>query len=147
MAAAEHGVASSAAQQSTTSATYVSRATAAASNFTAGDKYLIWVQAKVNSTDPNNDVMFARMVHGSTEWSSSVQQREARSTGTTWDATAYNWFTVFTQPGTAEDVVFEQKSDGTATVTVDDLHIFWINLSDLAATAWKTATDTSGPTG
>ena len=149
MADIGHFKVTEATEQTTTSATYVTHGTAAAASMTATNKYLVLVFGKHNSTDKDGVRLWSRMSHGATptELASSLQQLETSSTSSSNRGNHYNWFTVFTQPGTAEDIYFQQLSEnGSVTVSVQSLHMFVLDLSDLTTDQWKVATDTSGPT-
>ena len=114
-------------------------------------KYLIKVVAKIHSDDNTNPLANFRMARGGTptELPRSFQKLEVGSTSLD-NSQQYNWFHIFTQPATAEDILFQQKTDNAGnTVHTDDLHIFYMRLTGEGLTEntdWKVAVDTSGPT-
>ena len=114
-------------------------------------KYLIKVVAKIHSDDNAFPLANFRMARGATptELPRSWQKLEVGSS-TDGNSNHYNWFHIFTQPATAEDILFQQKTDNSGnTVRTDDLHIFYMRLTGEGLTEntdWKVAVDTSGPT-
>ena len=114
-------------------------------------KYLIKVVAKIWSDDNANPLANFRMARGATptELPRSLQDLEVGSSSDG-NSHQYNWFHIFTQPATAEDILFQQKTDNSGnTVHTDDLHIFYMRLTGQGLTEdtdWKVAVDTSGPT-
>ncbi len=115
-------------------------------------KYLIKVVAKIHSDDNATPLANFRMARGATptELPRSWQKLEVGSSSDG-NSHQYNWFHIFTQPATAEDILFQQKTDVSGnTVHTDDLHIFYMRLTGEGLTEntdWKVAVeDTSGPT-
>ena len=130
MAAIAGGTPAHAGPTSTTSSTFQTVATLNTSGFKQDDGvYLLLVIAKLTGSDNANPVSEWRLAQGSTPTliPRSLQILEMQSTSAN-TGQQYNFFTVFTQPATAEDVVFQIRSnDATATTRVDDLHFFQVS--------------------
>ena len=118
-------------------------------------KYLIKVVAKISGDDNANPDAEWRMAQGATptEVVNSFMKLEVQSATAT-VASQYNYFTVFTQPATAEDLLFQiRTADSGATTRVDDLHVFWMRIDEAGTLTedtgsggdWKVATDLASP--
>ena len=132
----------------TTSSTFSTVATIDDAAFKVNNaKYLIVAIAKISGDDNANADAEHRMAQGSTPTviAGSFNKIEVQSTSVS-VASQYCWFTVFTQPATAEDVVFQHRSaDGVSTTRTDDLHLFWMRLDTLTEnTDWIVDADATG---
>ncbi len=150
MAAVDGGTVPVVGPTTTTSSTFQTVATINAAAFKVDNaKYLIVAIGKVSGTDSGTPNQEYRMAQGATptEIAGSFLGIEVQSTSAS-VASQYNWFTIFTQPATAVDVVFQHRSvDNTLTTRTDDLHLFWMRLDTLTEdTDWKVATDLASPT-
>ncbi len=113
---------------------------------TGSKKYLIIVNALFGLDNVSNQAGF-RVLHGSTVFDSSFANMEVNSTGGALNG--FFWWTVFTQPGSPEDIKCQFRTAGsTRTVSADEIRIHAINLTDdlTEGTDWSFAEDTSGPT-
>ncbi len=113
--------------------------------------YFIKVVAKVRGDDTANATAEWRMAQESgptTLLTLALLKLEVKSTSVN-VGQQYNYFAIFTQPPTAEDVVFQIRTTDTAcTTAVDDLFISWFRLDadTTKDTHWFHDTDDSGPT-
>lgn len=123
----------------------ISGATISSSNFTAGKKYLLVVNAWVSKNTTGTRAAI-KTVHGSTDFSTSVMVLEPQTT-TSWHP--YTWFTVWTAVS-GEDIKlqFATPNSSAQTVRADQITMLAINLSDdlTENTDWYFSEDTSGPT-
>lgn len=141
MAAIAHSSTQQNTNQSTTSATYVdvSGASIASTEFTVDKKYLLWVSAQIR-VGTLDVVMGMQAVHGSTTFAESELLAAVSNTANF--GTTYNWFHVWTAVS-GESIKLQFKSNGTATVNADQIHLLAINLSDdlVENTDWFFAED------
>lgn len=151
MAAIAHGFVSAAARTTNSTTSFVTVATINDAAFKVDNaKYLLIVIAKIDTDDNANPIGEWRMARGAipTQLDRSFRQMEPAASSDGFSH-QYNWFTVFTQPATAEDVFFQQRVNTTPdNVHTDDLTMYWVRLdADLTEnTDWQVAVDTSGPT-
>ncbi len=150
MAAVDGGTVAVVGPTTTTSSTFSTVATINDAAFKVDNaKYLIVAIGKISGDDLDNPDVENRMAQGSTptEIAGSFHKVEPQSASGTVGG-PYCWFTIFTQPATAEDVVFQHRSaDGVSITRIDDLHLFWMRIDELTEnTDWKVSVDTSGPT-
>ena len=123
--------------------------TFSASNFVGGGVYLLHVEAQVGGESAS--IMFGcRVVHGSTAFNTSEMLFEP-PTAANGQFQQYSFFTVFTQPGTAEDIIFQYKTtDALLNVRASSIGIRFIRLdADLVSGTdyiYAEDDDTAGPT-
>ena len=110
-----------------TGTSYTTEASIASTEFVDNGVYLIVVSAHVGSSSTGDDDNRWRCVHGSTEFTDSLHRGEFNADY----SYTYSWFTVFTQPATAEAIHFQaQSSDGVVTVNSRDISMFAMRLDD-----------------
>lgn len=125
MAAVAHSQTTHDGPTTTSSTTYISVATIASTEFVATGDYLLLVTAQVGTSNDANDENHFRVVHGSTSFPSSELEGEFNADY----GFVYSWWTVFTQPATAEAIGFEMRNiGGTDTANVRNLRMVAIRL-------------------
>lgn len=151
MAAIAHGYAEQTTQQTHTGNTnWTTKVTVAASNFVAGGVYLILCTAQVGGSSASARFGF-RLAHGTTPtaFAESEMILEPRATGAT-ASHDYSCALVFTQPGTAEDIVFQVQTPTSAanTARADSIALWWMRLDASLSTPadYVYDTDTSATT-
>jgi len=123
---------------------WTTKHTIAASNFDAGGTYLIIAWAQVGGSATNRQVGI-RLAHGTTP-TAFTESEHVFEPQTTSDANrqAYQTALVFTQPGTAEDVVVQLRCvlTGTDTVRADTIAITCLKISALTSGDYAYDSDT-----
>ncbi len=121
-------------------------------------KYAVWVVGKIGTDNISDPAGEWRMMEdlgggGEAQLLNSYNRMETGNADETLYAHPFIFFTVFTQPATAVELVFQQEStDGTTLVRTDDMHLLFMRLdADLTEDVgsggdWKYANDDSGPT-
>src|ERR1043166_5435914 len=131
MAAINHGVTTQTTPQTTTSTSYadVTGASIASSNFTAGKKYLLAItyQKTSSSTSSGSGQDFTQVLHGTTAFAES-EDISGNNPATSYQSGSF--LTVWTAVS-GEGIKIQFKA-GTAapTITIDQITMFWMNLSD-----------------
>src|ERR1043166_282832 len=132
MAAINHGVSSRTTAATTNSTSYVdvdtTNAAIASSNFTAGKKYLLFVtyHKSSSSTGSSTGLVSAQFLHGTTAFAES---EDIGGQGTASQYFACAFMTVWTA-GSGEGHKMQFKAASVPTTTVDQITMFWMNLSD-----------------
>lgn len=127
MAAIAHSQTTHDGPTTSSSTTYVSVATINSTEFVANAKYLLLVTAQVGTSNAGNDENHFRVVHGSTSFPSSELEGEYNDAY----SFVYTWWTVFTQPGSAETIDFQIRNvGGVDTANVRNLRMVSIRLDE-----------------